>query len=262
MSSSGPLSCHCQVVLGAGVQATSMRSTRTRQRPRRSVSVWLPGGQRERHRARGRGRARGGRRRDAASRRSGARARMRIRVGAPRARAGGRAWRAAGRSRSEVPRQPLGLDALRRRRQQRRGQRERDHRFCSRVTVPLRASTTQALPRRPRARSGSRRRARRGSERPVVGAIIHTSPLSSIEHEHPVAGDRERTGRAADGDRRALRAPGAGRQPGDGPVAAVGDPDRAVADGDVLRVATDGRAGGRSRGPRAGRSARPCRRRR
>jgi hypothetical protein len=77
-----------------------------------------------------------------------------------------------------------------------------------------------------------------------------------------VARDGERTWRAADLHGAALRASRLRRQPGHRLFPAVGHPDRAVADGDVLGIAPDGLAAPEDPRSRAGRCGPRCRRRR
>ena len=112
----------------------------------------------------------------------------------------------------------------------------------TRVTVPLRASTDHSAP---RVADGERRRV--AAEVHAVGdaaaARIHPHHvgLGRVQHEHRLGRHGERGRRAADLDL-GLRPARALRHPAERAVAAVGHPDRAEPDRDVLRIAPDGDA--------------------
>ena len=242
--------------MGAGVQSTSSRSTCTpaaaaaqRERPR-------AGGQRQRRRAPAAARdAHAAAVARPASPCSAARVRGCADASAP----GARDLRLRARRRSRPQR--LALDPLRRRRQQGRGQRQCDHRLLQARDRPAARVDDPGAPGADRERGREPADARdvaSGARSPARSS--HTSPrrVSSTSTPSRVTASAPGAPPTAIGapSRRPVRAESRRH----GAVAAVGDPDRPVPDRDVLRVAADRRSGGRSRRPRAGRSARPCRR--
>ena len=269
--SSGPLSCHCQVSAGAGVQSDvepvdahrRSRPRRRRRGPPEASTDRAPAA-----RARRSGAGRPDQQRAVAARRAHDGCASASRATAGRAR-GRRARRRHERAPPLAPAsrttvagpQRLGLDPLRRRSRQRSGREQRDHRFAEPRHGPA------ARVDDPRAAGADRERGREAADAREAlepagprRRATSTSPRAVSSTSTRVARDRERARRSADLDRRALARAGARREPRDGAVAAVGHPHRAVADGDVLRVAPDRQSGARSRRPRAGRSATPSRR--